>query len=276
MKVGICTSLENAPVAVDAGFDYVELSASRMMANPPWNTSLDPFDASPYRALPVEVCNLFFPGDAKLFSTDWQEIFPVIVYLGLAQKRLAEAGIEVAVIGSGNQRRCPPEVKFPYRDDPLIYKHADSESPEEIIARWLADFSQPPEPVKFAPESLERSETNVGTGCASFSRILKKHGIGYTADAYHLLREWEADGREGGLDAPSVAFWADQLPHCPTHLHLAQLEGRRFPQPKDPMLEGFFARVFELGYNDRVSLECSNLNSDDYRQAMENVRSYFG
>ncbi len=275
MKVGICTSLERAPDAVDAGFDYVELSASEMMANPPWDASQDPFDPAPYRALPVEATNLFFPSNATLFSTDWQEIFHVIIYLNIAKSRLSEAGVKVAVIGSGNQRRCPPEVSFPYQGDPFDYLFSDSESPEEIIARWLAAISDPSDSVVFAPESLERSETNVGTDCASFSRTLKKHGVGYTADAYHILKEWNADGREGVLDFPTHAYWANQLPHTPTHIHLAQLEGRRFPQPKDPMLEGFFDRLRELGYDDRVSLECSNFNPEDYRQAIENVRTYF-
>lgn len=273
MKVGICTSLEKAPLAVAAGFDYVELSVSQMMAGR-WDATLPPWDTSEYEGLPIEACNLFFPGGVKLFSTNWEERFPVIVYLNQAQQLLTQIGVAVGVVGSGNQRRCLPDVTFPHQGDPFDYLHGDSESAEEILARWLSVTSGPPGTV-FAPESLERSESNVGVDCASFSRILKKHGVGYTADAYHLLKEWDADGREGGLSEPSVAFWADQLPHCPTHLHLAQLEGRRYPQPNDPMLNGFFRRLKELGYDARVSLECHGLEPEEYQQAIANVRSYF-
>lgn len=273
MKVGICISLEKAPLAVEAGFDYVELAVSQMMSGR-WDATPPPWDTSEYNGLPIEACNLFFPGGVKLFSSDWREIFPVFVYFNQARVLLTQIGVAVGVVGSGSQRRCPPEVSFPYGGDPFDYLYGDSESPEEIIARWLAATSGPPGTV-FAPESLERSESNVGIDCASFSRILAKHGVGYTADAYHLLKEWDANGREGGQEIPSDAYWADQMPHRPTHLHLAQLEGRRFPQVGDPMLEGFFARLRELDYDDRVSLECHSFEPEDYKEAIANVRSYF-
>ncbi|MEI7986886.1 MAG: hypothetical protein WCI55_14770 [Armatimonadota bacterium] len=273
MKIGICTSLGKAPLAVDAGFDYVELSVSQMMAGR-WDAILPPWDTSEYEGLPIEACNLFFPGGVKLFSSNWEGLFPVIVYLNQAREILTQIGVSIGVVGSGNQRRCPPDVSFPHKGDPFDYLFSDSESPEEILARWLAATSGPPGTV-FAPESLERSESNVGVNCASFSRILNKHGVGYTADAFHLLKEWESEGREGGLSEPSKEFWADQLPHAPLHTHLAQLEGRRFPQPNDPMLIGFFDRLRDLGFNERVSLECNGLYSEDYKQAISNVQTYF-
>ena len=268
MKVGICISLEKAPLAVESGFDYVELAVSEMMAREPWDTSA-------YAGLPIEACNLFFPGGVKLFSIERSEAFPILPYLAGAKARLTELGVAVGVVGSGNQRRCPAEIPFPYQGDPTDFLWSQAESPEEILARHLAMGSGMPGKTVFAPESLERSESNVGIDCAYFSRILAKHGVGYTADAYHLLKEWDANGREGGLSVPSDAYWADQMPHTPTHLHLAQLEGRRYPQVNDPMLVGFFARLRELGFDARVSLECHGLEPEDYRDAIANLRSYF-
>jgi sugar phosphate isomerase/epimerase len=268
VKVGICISLEKAPFAVEAGFDYVELAVSEMCAREPW-------DLTVYAGLKVEACNLFFPGGVKLFTVERSDAFPILPYLADAKRRLSELGVEVGVVGSGNQRRCPTEIEFPYESSPTDYLWSQAESAEEILARHLAMGSGMPGTTVFAPESLERSESNVGIDCAYFSRILAKHGVGYTADAYHLLKEWDANGSEGGLAFPSDAFWADQMPHMPTHIHLAQLEGRRFPKPNDPMLNGFFARLRELGYDARVSLECQGLDPIDYREAIENVRSYF-
>jgi sugar phosphate isomerase/epimerase len=184
-------------------------------------------------------------------------------------------GIAVGVLGSGNQRRWPDEVTFPYRSPNTNDFWHEAKSAEEILARYLQTAEDYPGTAVLAPESLERSESNVGTDCASFSRILNKYSVGYTADAYHLLKEWDANGREGGLSVPSKAFWADQMPHKPTHLHLAQLEGRRFPQVGDSMLLGFFARLVELGYDQRVSLECHGFEPSDYKQAIANVRTYF-
>lgn len=266
MKVGICTSLEKAPLAVDAGFDYVELSVAEMTMREPWDTT-------PYAGLPVEAANLFFPGGVKLFPVDRSDGIDVLEYLRKARPRISEIGVQVGVVGSGNQRRCPPELTFPMVSDDPFWNGA--ENAEEILARYLAEGMKMPGTTVFAPESLERSETNVGGDCASFSRILAKYGVGYTADAYHLLKEWDANGREGGKDIPTKAYWEDQMPHAPTHLHLAQLEGRRFPHPGDPMLEGFFARLRELGYDARVSLECNSFEPGDYKTAIANLKTYF-
>ena len=270
MKVGICTSLEKAPLAVDAGFDYVELAVSEMTAREPW-------DPAVYKGLPIEACNLFFPGGTTLFPTDPADprAVNILEYLAKARIRLTEVGVKVGVVGSGNQRKCPPEIKFPYESHGPNPIWDGAESAEEILARFLDLGMRLPGTTVFAPESLERSETNVGGDCASFSRILKKYNVGYTADAYHLLKEWDANGREGGLGIPTSAYWEDQMPHAPTHLHLAQLEGRRYPQPNDPMLHGFFARLRELDYNERVSLECNGFEPSDYPQAIANLKTYF-
>ena len=266
MKIGICTSFEKAPLAIEAGFDYVELAVSEMCARDPW-------DASVYKGLSVEACNLFFPGGVKLFSADRSECFDIQAYLMEAQVRLVDVGVAIGVVGSGNQRRCPPDFPFPYPGQWEGDYWEGAESADEILARELS-IAERMDCAALAPESLERSESNVGVDCASFSRILNKHGVGYTADAYHLLKEWDSDGREGGLDFPSKEFWEDQLPHAPLHTHLAQLEGRRFPQPNDPMLIGFFDRLRKLGYRDRVSLECHGLEPSEYRRAIANVRTY--
>jgi hypothetical protein len=254
MKVGICTSLEKAPLAVDAGFDYVELAVSEMMARDPW-------DPSAYIGLPIEVCNLFFPGGVQLFPADPVDQFDIMPYIFEARKRLTDVGVVIGVVGSGNQRRCPPDM--------------DPGNAERKLAFWLQTGMMVSGKTLFAPESLERSETNVGCNCASFCRNLKDIRLGYTADAYHLLKEWDADGREGALDYPSADYWTDQMPHKPMHLHLAQLEGRLYPQVGDPMLVGFFARLREIGYDERVSLECNRLEPGDYKTAISNVKTYF-
>ena len=100
MKVGICISLEKAPLAVEAGFDYVELAVSEMMAREPW-------DPTAYAGLPIEACNLFFPGGVKLFPSDGSEQFDALSYIVAARPRLTEVGVAIGVVGSGNQRRCP-------------------------------------------------------------------------------------------------------------------------------------------------------------------------
>lgn len=265
MKIGICTSLEKASLAVEAGFDYVELSVSEIAQRDPWGSTL-------YAGLPIEACNLFFPGDVRLFDTTWT--LELRRYLSKARQRLDEVGVSVAVVGSGNQRRCPDGISFPFDSGLVDFPANGTNSAEEFFARCIAQFLEMPGSVLLAPESLNRTETNVGNDCGEFAKVLSEYAIGYTADAYHILFEWDANGREDGQAYPSKQYWEDQLPFAPTHVHLAQLEGRRAPGPGDLMLVGFFERLKELGYNDRISLECSGLEPDGYAHAIASLKTY--
>ncbi|HLO97731.1 MAG TPA: TIM barrel protein [Fimbriimonas sp.] len=259
--LGICTSLEKAHLAVEAGFDYVEISASEIAQQEPWTTE-------PYQNLPIQVVNLFFPGGVTLW--DHGKFNPYHYTENLAP-RLAELGVSIAVIGSGGQRRLAEEAMAD-----VVHWHPEKpQEPESVMATLFHSLQLLCESqLKIAPESLNRTETNVGTDCGSFARTLAERGIGYTADLYHILREWDFDGREGGLPAPTQAFWEEQLPFAPLHVHVAQLEGRRAPEPGDPMLEGGFARLRQLGYTGRFSLECNGLEPGEYGPAIQNLKSY--
>ena len=76
-----------------------------------------------------------------------------------------------------------------------------------------------------APESLNRSETNVGNDLGQLAKDLAAKGIAYTADLYHILYEANADGHPPDF--------AEQLPFAPLHVHLADLP-RHVPAPDDP------------------------------------------
>jgi hypothetical protein len=118
-----------------------------------------------------------------------------------------------------------------------------------------------------APESLTRLETNVGNDLGRLARLLKERGVAYTADSFHVLKEWEFgtqgegrgtrdEGRGTRDEGPSDAHWTEQIPFAPAHIHIGDLP-RNYPKAADPMMRGFARRIKELGYDGRISLECS-------------------
>lgn len=251
MKFGICGGTDLAPRALAAGFDYVEVGASSFALQ-------EEFDAAFYRSLRAEASNLFFPGTIRLFGA---ERTPYLDYAQTAVHRAAEIGVSVMVIGSGGSRRAPDGL------DPV---EAEREFVE--IAGEIADYARRFN-ITIAPESLNRSETNVGNDLGTFATALRSRGVGYTADSYHVLYEWNADG---GTGAPDAEHWRIQLPHRPDHVHVGDLP-RNAPEPGDPMIEGFAARLRELEYDGRISIEAHRRDDSDaeLQRVLANLKQIF-
>jgi sugar phosphate isomerase/epimerase len=193
-------------------------------------------DQNAFAGLTVPVTNVFFPGSIKLFGP---EKTPYLEYARMVIARAAAAGVRLMVLGSGASRTAPAGL------DPL-----ESEAQFVSIAEELDGIAQS-HGMRIAPESLGREETNVGTDLGRLARALNERGVGYTADAFHVLREWR---KESSDPAPSTDFWREKLPFPPSHVHFAS-ERARTLEPDDPHLVGFFSRLRELGYDGRVSFE---------------------
>lgn len=172
-----------------------------------------------------ETTNLFFPGDVRLYGPNAD---------GLARgKSIVDAGaargVRIMVLGSGAVRKDGPEAEF------------------YALAAALDDYAEPLG-VRVAPESLNPEETNVATSLPAMARELAARGAPYTADSYHALVERNAP--DGGTD-----FWREQMPFVPIHVHFAPFD-RSVPTGEEASLRTFFARLRELGYDARASLEC--------------------
>jgi hypothetical protein len=102
--------------------------------------------------------------------------------------------------------------------------------------------------VEIAPESLRREETNVGNYLGDLARMLQFKGIGYTADAYHLLHQ-------PGASPDDPDFWRAEMPYAPLHVHISTSD-RTWRVSEERDLKMFSMRLLELGYGGRVSLEC--------------------
>lgn len=226
MRFGVCCGIEDADVVLGAGFDYLELGASSLGEDP-----------RRYEGLPVEATNLFFPNAVKLFG---REATPYLDVARATVDRAARLGVQTMVIGSGASRKAPDGVDMEVAEREFL-----------LIAASIGDHAKQ-YGITIAPESLNRSETNIGNDLGCLARGLRYAGVGYTADSYHVLYEWHEDFPIEPY--PRAEHWAEQLPFAPSHVHIADLP-RHAPRPNDLMVQGFAARLHELGYDGRVSLE---------------------
>jgi len=226
MKFGVCCGIEDAGIVLGCGFDYVELGAN--------NLSDDP---NRFEGIPVEATNLFFASSIKLFG---REATPYLDVARATVDRAARIGVKTMVIGSGASRNAPDGTDMEVAEREFL-----------LIAAAIGDYARK-YGITIAPESLNRSETNIGNDLGFLARGLQYAGVGYTADSYHVLYEWHANDPSEAF--PSDEHWADQIPFAPTHVHIADLP-RYAPKPADPMVQGFARRLLTLGYDGRVSLE---------------------
>ena len=230
-------------MALSVGYDYVELGASAIAAAT---------DLAPYRDLPIEATNLFFPGEIQLFGPEPDAYRD---YAPRAIERVANLGASVMVIGSGNSRRAPHGVPADVAEARFIEVAAD-------LQTIASSFG-----ISIAPESLNRSETNVGNDLGALAHGLRADSVGYTADLYHILYEANADGHPANL--------GEQVPFLPTHVHLADLP-RFAPEVDDPAVVAFAHRLRDLGFAARISLECQRPNpAEDLAKGLATMRALF-
>lgn len=216
MKFGLCGSVQDAAVAADAGFDYIELWAAKIFA--------DDYEL-PALALPVEATNGFFPDSVTLFGPDATPWRP---YVLATLPRAQSAGVKQMVVGSGRARKAHTPS-----DEAAFLEICDE------IHALAAEFG-----IVTGPEPLNGKECNLGNDQGAMALGLASRS--YVSDAYHVLVQAELDG--------TVLDWEAALPYAPTHVHVANL-ARTVPTASDAALLGFAARLREVGFSGRVSFE---------------------
>jgi sugar phosphate isomerase/epimerase len=235
VKVGYCTGLKNLEAAKAAGFDYVELSATEIAA-----LTDDEFAAAATRikALGIQTpaANLFLPATLKVTGP---EVHPEeqMQHVRKVFTRLATLGTEIVVFGSGGARRVP-----------------DGFSQTEALSQ-LVDFGRRAarearaNGITITIEPLRKQETNIINTAAEGLGLVNAIGdpnFQLMIDFYHLASEHED---------PAVVFKAKD--HI-RHLHMANPQGRVFPQAWDEFDYGpFFANLRAIGYDKRISVEAS-------------------
>lgn len=247
MRFGVCCSLDQAHLVTAAGFDYVELPAGQLFSGP------EEPDLSLLQDVQVEATNLFVQGDLKLVGPEKGDI------RGYAERvisRAAKAGVKTMVIGSGGARRSPAGYDLDSAEDDFL----DAAS---LCSKIAVEYG-----IVIAPESLRPEETNVGCFLGDLARMLAYRGVAYTADSFHVLSQ-------PGAMPEEPSFWSSELPSLPAHVHLGD-KNRTWLVADAPEMAGFVARLRELGYDGRVSLECGwESFEEELPRALEQVRRLF-
>jgi sugar phosphate isomerase/epimerase len=106
MRIGICSSIDNLPIAREAVFAFAELGCHALLPDQ------DEAAFAPVRSkllaspLPVEAFNCFLPGHLAVTGPA-VDLKAVGAHMDLVLRRASESGASIMVFGSGRSRKVP-------------------------------------------------------------------------------------------------------------------------------------------------------------------------
>ena len=234
IRLGICTSIDNAALMKEIGYDYVELGLSSIarMEEDEYQDLLRKIKASP---LPVESVNGMLPGDFVLCSSEGTGE-KIGAYLDQAFSRAEEIGIRMVVFGSGGARKLPDGMP--------------EQEGYEYLARFLRFAAEKARRhgLRIAIEPLRAAECNIINfvrDAQRLSAMVSCENVGALADQYHMMQGGDSyDALDNGIGI--------------IHAHIAEKEHRSYPSRADaccPEYAEFFRRLKNAAYDGRVSIE---------------------
>ena len=234
MRFGCCVAPEQIGVVADAGFDYCELPARAVAPMEDDAAAAPALRAIAAARLRPEAFNVLVPAQLRMVGPE-ASLQALRDYLRRAFGRMVQLGGVVVVLGSGGARRIPDEMPREQALDQL----AD--------ALTVAGEEAGRAGIDLALEHLNKGESNVFNSigeCQAFIEERGLHGVKLLVDLHHLELEREP------LDA-IVAGGA-----LVAHAHTAD-GGRRAPGYGGYDYDGFVRALQAIGYDRRISAECS-------------------
>lgn len=235
MKFGVCYDLAKADFIARLGYDYIEGHVTTIagMSDDEFNVLAEQIDSLPIK---VEASCVLFPGHLKVVGPD-VDYDAISKYLDIAFPRLERLGVQPVVFGSGGARTVPEGF-----DRALAWHQMIS------VGRLLAQKAKEHN-LTIVLEPLNKKETNIINSqreALKLVRDVERDNFVILSDFYHL---WLA-----GEDRAEVAACGELLKHT----HIANPKGRVSPAAGDEVsYDGFFAGLADVGYTERLSVECS-------------------
>lgn len=237
MKIGMCAGFkdfEKIALAKKAGFDYIETSfnAYAVASKEDRDAFLACLKANDIRC---EAMNGFI--SLKVVGPDFDEK-AVKEYIDNAFVTCGETGFEVVVFGSGAARKIPEGFDYDEAKKQIAYIC------REFIKPNCEKYGK-----RVAFENLNENETNIFNTDAEINEFVNELGIDCIkalSDNYHMALV--------GEPYEVVATLGQNL----IHAHIANPDGRFYPQPTDAHdYKPFFEAMKKAGYDARVSVEAS-------------------
>ena len=253
MKFGICTGAEKLEYIKGLGFDYAEgnLSAISKMTDEKFDIVCAALEKT---QMSFEAVNGFCSPDLKLsYNIDLKAIK---AYAEMALARAARIGTKIVVVGSGGARKIPEGCSV-----------EEAEENFKMALVTVADVASV-YGMKVAIEPL--SDDNFIKTLAQAAKICEDIGrddIGCIVDLFHFYKN--------GEDMADIARYGKYI----LHTHIARMnDDRGAPEAEDADdVKAFVSALESVGYNGRMSLECSYKPDFDtavknYAELLENIK----
>lgn len=233
--IGVCTSIDNATAARDAGCAYIEVSvASFLIPESPWEDFAPRLEKAKASPLPVLRANGFFPSDIALVGPD-ADTARTMAYVREAFKRAEAVGIKAIVLGSGRSRNIPEG-----------FSRETAEAQFTALCRSIGPVARE-HGITVVLEPLRPQETNFINSVREGTDIARKAddpNICVLADFYHMAQV--------GEDPEAIIEAGDLLRHC----HIAENARRTAPGTDGDDFTPYFKALEAISYTGCISMEC--------------------
>jgi sugar phosphate isomerase/epimerase len=235
MKLGICTSVENARAARSAGAEFIEENVQRLLQGEMPDDQWTGATRTAGSALPILAANSLLPG--KLRITGPAVDRPLLRdYMQRVLARAQKLGIKTLVFGSGKSRQVPEDFDR---------AHARKQIVE--FASMSADLAQRHN-VLLVVEPLCARECNILNSVTEAMEYVKEvHHPNFQClvDSYHWWTQQE-----------SLQSLADAAPWI-KHVHVAERDTRLAPGESGSDYRPMFRILKQGGYDGPISVEAT-------------------
>jgi sugar phosphate isomerase/epimerase len=235
MKIGLCSSADQADLAAKAGFNYLEGNVQTLLKAEASEADFAPgLKATQSASLPTLAANCFLPGSLKCVGPDL-DIDRVVRYAGTAFRRARLVGIKFVVFGSGAARQIPEGFDVATTKKQFL----------DVLQR-IAPLAEEHN-VTVVIEPLASKECNFITSLADgafFVEAVNHPNIRLLADFYHMSCDEESPGE--------IVVHGKWL----AHIHVAEKEGRFAPGTSGEDFGPYLNALKKIAYKGAISYEC--------------------
>ncbi|MEN6355831.1 MAG: sugar phosphate isomerase/epimerase family protein [Armatimonadota bacterium] len=239
MRFGCCASLDDIQTVQDAGYDYIELPVSLVKAESPDSEFEETLELVRSYEIVPEVWNSLLPPDIKITGPE-VDIYRIERYMRTAFQRAEELGGEVVVFNSPEARNVPEGFSFEDAAEQII----------EFVT--LAGRIAGTHGITIAIQPINSGECNIVNNLTEALQIVRAADhpfVKLAADLHQMQQEQEP------LD----------------HIIKARAEIVHVCVDDSPQAE-FLEVLKEIGYNERISIDCY---APDAPKALADMRKLF-